>query len=119
VAPIYYKNTQAALLVYPVVHETSFDRMVQSHGELCQIIGHVVKILVIANKIDLPGRQVSHARRGIRELDRVQPLRGLRKAGEGLEMLFGCLIEALVKDLGPAGLRPGCSQARKQSQKGH
>jgi small GTP-binding protein len=102
VAPIYYKNAQAALLVYSVVHDTSFDRMVQWHAELRQILGNSVKIFVVANKIDLPGRQVSPAR-GVEYANSIgcNHFEVSAKTGEGLDMLFRCVTEALVKDSAP------------------
>jgi small GTP-binding protein len=74
VAQIYYKNAQAALLVDSVVEDTSFERMVRWHGELRQILGNAVKIFVVANKIDLPNRQITPARRRLCEFDRLQSL---------------------------------------------
>jgi small GTP-binding protein len=101
VAPIYYKNAQAALLVYSVVNDTSFDRMVQWHAELRQILGSSVKIFVVANKIDMPGRQIPPAR-GVEYANSIgcNHFEVSAKTGEGLDMLFRCVTEALVKDSG-------------------
>jgi small GTP-binding protein len=99
VAPIYYKNAQAALLVYSVVEETSFDRMVQWYAELRQILGNNVKIFVVANKIDLPGRQISPGK-GVEYAASIgcNHFEVSAKTGEGLDMLFRAVMEALVKE---------------------
>jgi small GTP-binding protein len=106
VAPIYYKNAQAALLVYSVVNETSFDRMVHWHQELRQILGNSVKIFVVANKIDLPSR-IIHPSQGVQYATSIgcNHFEVSAKTGEGLEMLFQCVTNALIKDAPAAALQ--------------
>jgi hypothetical protein len=60
--------------------------------------GTAVKIFVVANKIDLPGRQITPAR-GVAYADSIgcNHFEVSAKTGEGLDMLFRCLTEALVK----------------------
>jgi small GTP-binding protein len=99
VAPIYYKSAQAAILVYSVVSETSFERMAQWHAELHQILGGSVKVFVVANKIDLPGREILPAQ-GVQYATSIgsHHFEVSAKTGEGLDMLFRCITEELVKD---------------------
>jgi small GTP-binding protein len=98
VAPIYYKGAQAALLVYSVVDDGSFDRMQQWHQELRQILGTAVKIVVVANKVDLPGRVIP-ASRGVEYAQSIgcTHFEVSAKTGQGLDMLFNYLGEELVK----------------------
>jgi small GTP-binding protein len=98
-APIYYKGAHAALLVYSVVNETSFERMCHWHKELNQILGNTVKIFVVANKIDLPGRQIGSAR-GVQFATSIgsNHFEVSAKTGEGLDLLFRCVGDALAKD---------------------
>ena len=76
VAPIYYKGAQAALLVYSVVDQKSFDRIIQWHKELTQGVE-------FAQSIGCNHFEVS------------------AKTGEGIDMLFRYLTETLVKTVKP------------------
>jgi small GTP-binding protein len=98
VAPIYYKGAQAALLAYSVVDDGSFDRMRQWHQELRQILGTAVKIVVVANKVDLPARVIP-ASRGVEYAQSIgcTHFEVSAKTGQGLDMLFSYLAEELVK----------------------
>jgi small GTP-binding protein len=99
VAPIYYKNSHAALLVYSVVNETSFDRMRHWNQELHQILGSSVKIFVVANKIDLPGR-ITTSSQGVQYANSIgcRHFEVSAKTGEGLDLLFRCVAESLVEE---------------------
>lgn len=98
VAPIYYKNSHAAILVYSVTDERSFERMVQWHRELSQIAGDV-KIVVAANKIDLAKDRVIPTSRGVEYAQSIgcMHFEVSAKTGEGIEMLFKYLTEELAK----------------------
>ena len=99
VAPIYYKDAQAALLVYDVTNQISFDRMVQWHRELTQIRGDQVKIVCVANKIDLSDKRVIPASKGAQFAQSIgcPHFEVSAKTGEGIDMLFRHLTETLVK----------------------
>lgn len=107
VAPIYYKGAQAAILCYSVTDEKSFDRMVQWHRELSQIAGDV-KVVVVANKIDLASQRVIPSSRGVEYAQSIgcNHFEVSAKTGEGIEMLFKYLTEELAKSMAPAS-RPG------------
>jgi small GTP-binding protein len=98
VAPIYYKGAQAALLVYSVTDDGSFERMRQWHQELRQILGTAVKIVVVANKVDLPGRMIP-ASKGVEYAQSIgcTHFEVSAKTGQGLDMLFRYLGEELAK----------------------
>ncbi|KAH0790788.1 Ras-related protein Rab-21 [Histomonas meleagridis] len=98
IAPIYYKEAQAALLVYSVVDQRSFERMVQWHKELRQIRGDEVKIVVVANKIDMVNDRVIPSQKGIEYARSIgcNHFEVSAKTGEGIDMLFRYLTETLV-----------------------
>ncbi|KAH0790643.1 Ras-related protein Rab-21 [Histomonas meleagridis] len=98
IAPIYYKEAQAALLVYSVIDQRSFDRMVQWHKELKQNRGDDVKIVVVANKIDMANQRVIPSQKGIEYARSIgcNHFEVSAKTGEGIDMLFRYLTETLV-----------------------
>ncbi|OHS96979.1 Ras-related protein Rab-21 [Tritrichomonas foetus] len=110
VAPIYYKDAQAAMLVYDVTNQISFDRMVQWHRELTQIRGDQVQIVCVANKIDLADKRVIPSSKGTAFAASIgcPHFEVSAKTGEGIDMLFRHLTESLVKSMPnkPASNRP-------------
>ena len=110
VAPIYYKGAHAALLVYSVTDEKSFDRIVQWHRELSQIVSDV-KVVVVANKIDLASQRVIPSSRGVEYAQSIgcNHFEVSAKTGEGIEMLFKYLTEELAKKISTtkSGVRRG------------
>ena len=102
VAPIYYKGAQAALLVYSVVYQKSFDRIIQWHKELTQICTDV-KIVVVANKIDMVKERVIPTSKGVEFAQSIgcNHFEVSAKTGEGIDMLFRYLTETLVKTVKP------------------
>ncbi|KAK8885317.1 hypothetical protein M9Y10_040763 [Tritrichomonas musculus] len=99
VAPIYYKDANAALLIYDVTNQVSFDRMVQWHRELTQNRGDQVLIVCVANKIDLQNKRVIPAQQGVEFATSIgcHHFEVSAKTGEGIDMLFRYLTENLVK----------------------
>lgn len=99
VAPIYYKDANAALLIYDVTNQVSFERMVQWHRELTQNRGDQVFIVCVANKIDLQNKRVIPANQGVEFATSIgcQHFEVSAKTGEGIDMLFRYLTENLVK----------------------
>jgi small GTP-binding protein len=102
-APVYYKNAEAALLVYSVGNQSSFEKMRTWHQELHQILGSQVKVFVVANMIDIPKREVPPSK-GIDYAKSIGcgHFEVSAKTGEGLDLLFRCVTETLVKAVGPA-----------------
>jgi small GTP-binding protein len=115
VAPIYYKGAQAALLVYSVVDDGSFDRMRQWHQELRQILGAAVIIVVVANKVDLAGRVIS-ATKGVEYANSIgcTHFEVSAKTGQGLDMLFKYLGEELAKSVRRSAAAPGTDVAMQR-----
>jgi small GTP-binding protein len=59
-APMYYRDAQFALLVYAVDKRDSFDEIDYWYDALVQDCSPMPHIVLVANKMDLPDRQVSH-----------------------------------------------------------
>jgi small GTP-binding protein len=61
-APIDYKDAEAALLVFSVRDSASFDRMVQWPNEVISARGPDIRLVVVGNKADLKHRVVPRER---------------------------------------------------------
>jgi Ras-related protein Rab-21 len=98
-APIYYKDAQAAILVYSVTDVKSFERMQQWKKELSASRGDSIKIVICGNKIDL------RSQRCVKQEDAETVARQFgakhfevsAKTGEGIELMFLHLTELLSK----------------------
>lgn len=114
VTPIYYKGSHAAILVYSVTDERSFERMVQWHKELSQNVGEI-KMVVVANKIDLVRDRVIPSSRGVKYAESIgcSHFEVSAKTGEGIDMLFQYLTEELVK-----GAKPATAATRTRGKRG-
>ena len=99
VTPIYYKDANAALLVYDVTNQTSFDRVKQWHLELTQIREDQTFIVVVANKIDMANKRVISPNEGVAYAQSIgcNHFEVSAKTGEGIDMLFRYIAENLAK----------------------
>lgn len=52
-SPMYYRNSNGAMLVYDITDAQSFQRVKHWNNELRQILGHSVCIIIVGNKVDL------------------------------------------------------------------
>ena len=50
---LYYRDADAALLVYDITHQESFDRVRHWVKELRKIVGPSISIAIAANKCDM------------------------------------------------------------------
>ena len=128
-APIYFKDAQAAILVYSVTDSTSFDRMMQWKNELVMSRGENIKLIIAANKIDMVSQRVISPQQGSDFAKKVGcPLFEVSaKTGEGIEMLFYELAKVLysipqkshgARRQGKVGLQVinGAEEAKENSQ---
>jgi small GTP-binding protein len=113
-APIYYKDAHAALLVFSVVDRTSYDRMVQWRNELFSSRREDIKFVVVGNKIDLKDRviETKMGEQFARE-NNAHYFEVSAKTGQGIDLLFVHVAELLAKLPVPAGP----SLATKRSSK--
>jgi small GTP-binding protein len=58
--PMYYRNANAAVIVFDVANKTSFERAQKWNSELIEKGRPGIVIALCGNKIDLDERQVSH-----------------------------------------------------------
>lgn len=57
--PMFYRNANAALLVFDITKRESFESIKVWVNELKKNIQEKIVMFVVGNKIDLPNRQVS------------------------------------------------------------
>lgn len=97
-APIYYKDAHAALLVFSVVDQKSFDRMVQWKKELTMSRGEDIKVVVVGNKIDLSKDRCISASQGEQFANSIKAkyFEVSAKTGAGIDNLFNHLGHLLV-----------------------
>ena len=96
-APIYYKDAQAAILVYSVIDSKSFERMQQWKKELHASRGDAIKIVICGNKIDLQSQRcvkIEDAENVAKQFG-AQHFEVSAKTGEGIETMFLHLTEIL------------------------
>ena len=96
-APIYYKDAQAAILVFSVTDSKSFERMQQWKKELNASRGDTIKIIICGNKIDLPSQRCVKTEDGekIAKDFGSQYFEVSAKTGEGIDNMFMHLAEIL------------------------
>lgn len=97
-APIYYKDAHAALLVFSVVDQKSYEKMVQWKKELSSSRGDDIKIVVVGNKIDLSKDRCVSTEQGERYANSIHAkyFEVSAKTGAGIENLFAHLGKLLL-----------------------
>jgi small GTP-binding protein len=98
-APIYYKDAHAALLVFSCIDQGSFDCMIQWKNELVSSRGEDIKLVVVANKIDVTKDRCikSEQGEGIAQTINAQYFEVSAKTGQGIDLLFAHVAEILSK----------------------
>ena len=99
ITPIYYKDAQIAFLVYSIIDQKSFDRMVQWHTELTTLRGDQVLIVLVANKTDMGKERVVSTTDGMNFANSIgcQQFEVSAKTGEGLDLLFRYITMQIPK----------------------
>ena len=105
IAPIYYKDAQIAFLVYSIVDQKSFERMVQWHDELTTLRGDQVLIVLVANKIDMAKERVVPTADGMNYAVSIgcEQFEVSAKTGEGFDLLFRYIALQIPKILSKTG----------------
>lgn len=111
-APIYYKDSHAAILVYSCIDQASFDKMVSWRNELIMSRGEDIKIVIVANKIDLVKDRCISTEQGEQYAKSVkaQHFEVSAKTGQGIDLLFyhvAELLASLPERAKPASKRHG------------
>jgi small GTP-binding protein len=110
-APIYYKDAHAALLVFSIIDEGGFQRMQQWRNELISSRGPDIKIIVVGNKLDLAKSRVVTQEAAERFAQTIGSpyFEVSAKTGQGIDLLFAHLGETMAKlptpERGPAPKR--------------
>jgi small GTP-binding protein len=104
-APIYYKDAHAALLVFSIIDEGGFQRMQQWRNELISSRGPDIKIVVVGNKLDLSKSRVVPQEEAQKFAQTIgsQYFEVSAKTGQGIDLLFAHLGEILGKLPQPQG----------------
>ena len=97
-APIYYKDAQAAILVFSVTDSKSFERVQQWKKELSASRGDSIKIVICGNKVDLPSQRCVKREDGenLAKQYGAQYFEVSAKTGEGIDNMFMHLTEILA-----------------------
>jgi small GTP-binding protein len=97
-APIYYKDAHAALLVFSLIDQRSFDRMVQWKNELISSRGEDIKLVVVGNKADVVKDRCIKNEQGeaIAAANKAQYFEVSAKTGQGIDLLFAHVAEMLA-----------------------
>jgi small GTP-binding protein len=98
-APIYYKDAHAAILVFSCIDQRSFDRMIQWKNELISSRGEDIKLVVVANKIDATKDRCIKTEQGegIAGTIKAQYFEVSAKTGQGIDLLFAHVTDILSK----------------------
>lgn len=96
--PIYYRDAQAALLVYDITDADSFTRVQTWVQELLQMVGPSIVIAIAANKQDLRKQQVVSSTESEAYAASIGALHfsTSAKTGEGLQDIFQAIADMVV-----------------------
>jgi len=97
--PIYYRESNGALLVYDITDRESFTKVRDWVKELRKIVGQDISIMIVGNKIDL------EKQRQVEEKDATEYAKSVgaqhflcsAKTGKNVEMAFIELTKAMIK----------------------
>eukprot|EP00126_Sphaerothecum_destruens_P003747 Sdes_comp17527_c0_seq1m6771 len=106
--PIYYRDSDGALLVYDVADIESFHRVQRWVKELRKILGYKVVLQIVGNKIDLLHSNTATRRKTtfvpMEEVEMYAKQVGAThcltsaKSGVGIEQAFFALTKAMIKE---------------------
>ena len=96
-APIYYKDAHAAILVFSCTDQKSFERTQQWKKELNLSRGDDIKLFIVANKIDLSKDRVVTTEQGENYARSINCpyFEVSAKSGQGIETLFNQVAQTL------------------------
>ena len=111
--PIYYRNAQAALVVYDQSNKETYDNLNNWIQAFISIAGIDTIIAIVANKCDMETCEVEEeeARRWAENNDYIF-YKTSAKTGENIDYMFGDLVKRIVK-------KNGAQQSRIRAPKKH
>jgi small GTP-binding protein len=97
--PIYYRNAAAAIAVFDLTNQTSFQRLDDWIGAFLGTAGDQALVCVVGNKADLPGDFAVEEERVQQWAEEHHYLYGKTsaKTGEGVQEVFRRVAEALME----------------------
>ncbi|TMW58112.1 hypothetical protein Poli38472_011700 [Pythium oligandrum] len=96
-APMYYRNAKAAILVYDLGSEASFDKIKEWLQDLRHHVGDDIVLAVVGNKCDCPSSfNFAVAQQFAQEIG-AMVFRTSAKTGDGVANLFESVGEQLLK----------------------
>ncbi|KAE8875700.1 hypothetical protein PF005_g13909 [Phytophthora fragariae] len=96
-APMYYRNAKAAILVFDLQSEASFEKIKEWLQDLQHHVGDDIVLAVVGNKSDVPSNfDFSKAQQFADEIGALV-FRTSAKTGEGVQALFESLAVQLLK----------------------
>ena len=97
--PIYYRDSQGAILVFDITDRKSFDRVKKWVAELRQMLGDSVELFVVGNKIDLATARNIPTSEAVSYVESInaQFHECSAKTNEGVDELFEKVARAILE----------------------
>jgi len=99
-APIYYRDSNAAILTFDITDRTSFQKVQNWIIELRKIVGKDIVLIIAANKSDLEAKRQVEAHEVNQYANSVgaKVMSTSAKSGKGVEQLFLELTKSLLAE---------------------
>ncbi|CCI10175.1 unnamed protein product [Albugo candida] len=96
-APMYYRNAKAAILVFDLQHESTFEKIIEWLQDLRHHVSNDIVLAVVGNKSDCASQfDFSKAQAFAQEIGALV-FRTSAKTGEGIQYLFESVAAELLK----------------------
>jgi small GTP-binding protein len=119
-APMYYRSSAVAVLVYDITARSSLDGLEDWAAEIADKAPHNIKLVVVGNKVDLENERVvgsSTAEALARKLNAVDYVETSAQSGVGINELFTKIAE-LGEVPDPIGETPRPAPRHQEEESG-
>ncbi|CAI5718188.1 unnamed protein product [Hyaloperonospora brassicae] len=96
-APLYYRNAKAAILVFDLQSEASFEKIQEWLHDLQHYVDDDIVLAVVGNKSDVPSSFDFRKAQAFADKIGARVFRTSAKTGEGVQALFESLAVQLLK----------------------
>jgi small GTP-binding protein len=120
-APMYYRSSHVAALVYDVTSKTSLDGLEDWKAEIADKAPHNITVIVVGNKIDLTDDRVVPTTGGAdlaKRLSAVNYIETSAQTGAGINELFNEIAELDFTTEATMNVDPAAPQPAKPSESG-
>ena len=109
--PMYYRGAQAAILVYSIIDEDSFNAIDYWSNSLNENVGSSIKLFLVGNKSDLEESRVISEEKGQEKADSIGAkfFETSAKLGSGINDLFFTIAKTCLETTNPATTTPTTS----------